>query len=353
MKVWILFFAFVCGFANAQKRLQPDSEELTWLIHEKIVEISPKVEASEMKPYIAEIRQTRVKFDMVPVPGGVFVQGSPETEEERGEDEGPQRTVAIEPFWMGKFEVTWDEFEPFMMTNDARSRDGSRQQWSEDDPLEDLVAAPTSPYTDMSFGMGLIGYPAGSMTQHSALKYCQWISAQTGQYYRLPTEAEWEYACRAGTNTRYSWGDDPKMADQYAWFYDNADDKYQRVGQKLPNPWGLHDMHGNMLEWTLDFYYKDAYERNESYEKPVSGDLYPRSIRGGSWYDDVKDLRSARRFKSHYSWKREDPQSPKSIWYHVDAQWLGFRVVRPFKIPDAKTMHEIWNSGRGKENKQP
>ena len=203
----------------------------------------------------------------------------------------------------------------------------------------------------MSFGMGQDGYPAISMTQHAANKYCQWLSAQTGQFYRLPTEAEWEYACRAGTTTAYSFGDDVAKIGQYAWYYDNSNEKYQKVGQKKPNPWGLHDMHGNVMEWTADKFMPDYFTQiKDSAINPFlrPDKLYPRSVRGGGWDDDAEQLRSAYRRGSTADWKQQDPQLPKSIWYHTDAQWLGFRIVRPLRTPTVEEMYFYWNSAANK-----
>jgi formylglycine-generating enzyme required for sulfatase activity len=172
---------------------------------------------------------------MVPVPGGEFLMGSPETEAERQTDEGPQHKVRVEPFWMGQYEITWDEFELFMYTDEERKFKDTIQTDPVFDKISDAVSRPTRPYVEMSFGMGRYGYPAISMTQHGANKYCQWLSAKTGHFYRLPTEAEWEYACRAGTTTAYSFGEDPSQLSQYGWFEDNGDFKYQKVGRKKPN----------------------------------------------------------------------------------------------------------------------
>ncbi|MEM7015282.1 MAG: formylglycine-generating enzyme family protein, partial [Verrucomicrobiota bacterium] len=247
MKSAILHAFIVCFLGLAptfgQKLIRPDSLELTKLIYDKIVETSPELAEEEMKPLTAEIPRTNVKFELIPIPGGEYFQGSSDGEE----DEQPQRTVSVRPFWMGKFEITWDEYEPHIGRQYPPTNSEGLFIWNEGDPLEDMVSGPSDAgYTEMSLGMGVKGHPAICMSQHAALKYCEWLSAQTGQYYRLPTEAEWEYACRAGTTTKYSWGDDPKLADEFAWYYDNAKDKYHPVGRKKPNPWGLYDMHGNV-----------------------------------------------------------------------------------------------------------
>jgi formylglycine-generating enzyme required for sulfatase activity len=329
-----------------------DSLELVQEIRAKIVAQAEKEKKAVGKDYASKVPETGAPYAMIALEGGQFTMGSPKDEPNRQDDEGPTRKVAIDPFWMGKNEVTWDEYEPFMITSVSRKKDGKPSEVPEDAELNYVVSKPTTPYTEMSFGMGTKGYPAISMTQHAALKYCQWLSSQTGHFYRLPTEAEWEYACRAGTTTAYSWGDDPEKADDYAWHWGNCDGQYQPVGEKKPNPWDLHDMHGNVIEWTLDAY--APYQASEGVvDNPCvrpDKNLYPRVARGGSWYDEPDLLRSAARFQSSSDWKIQDPQLPKSIWYHTNAMWLGFRLVRPVEIPSAEEMHRIWNSGRGIEN---
>jgi formylglycine-generating enzyme required for sulfatase activity len=276
--------------------------------------------------------------------------GSPDSEPNRKPDEGPQHKVKIEPFWMGQYEVTWNEYELFMYPDEEKRMRGTNPTNSSGDKLADAVTHPSKPYVEMSFGMGKDGYPAISMTHHAANKYCQWLSAKTGQFYRLPTEAEWEYACRAGTTTSYFFGDDATKLPEYAWFEQNSDFKYQKVGKKKPNPWGLYDICGNVLEWVLDQYDPDYYKQCaaggtvlEPWNKATKP--YPHSARGGSWDDEAKSCRSAARRGSERTWKMTDPQLPKSIWYLSDAQWVGFRIVRPLKIPPPEAMQKYWTSG--------
>ena len=302
--------------------------------------------ASDMKPYTNTIPGTAVRYVMVPVPGGEFVMGSPPNEPGRRDDEGPQHKVKLDPFWIGKFEVTWNEYEIFMYPDDEKKL---RHQYPTEEYVNktsDAVSRPSKPYTEMSFGMGRDRYPAICMTQHAANKYCQWLSAKTGHFYRLPTEAEWEYACRAGTTTAYSFGEDASKLGDYAWYEDNSDFKYHKVGRKKPNPWGLYDMHGNVWEWCLDQYepnYSNVMKQAENpWLKPKT--LYPRVVRGGSYDDPPEDLRSAARRPSDPSWKMRDPQLPKSIWWFSDAPWLGFRLVRPLKVPPPNKLREFWNT---------
>ena len=301
------------------------------------VPANPAAEAKaepEMKRYTEKVHGTDAKFDMLPIPGGEYLIGSPDKEPGHKPDESPQRKVKIAPFWMGKCEVTWDEYDIWNHNLDIKKRQVLKLVPTAQDLASDVVTRPTKPYTDMTFGMGHDGYPAICMTQLAAKTYCQWLSAKTGHYYRLPTEAEWEYACRAGTTTAYSFGDDASKLGDYAWYEENSDSQYQKVGQKKPNPWGLHDMHGNVMEWTLDQYLPDAYSKLPADKVSVrpffpSTKLYPHPARGGSWEDPAELLRSAARDKSDPLWKVQDPQLPKSRWYHTDALFLGFRVVRP------------------------
>lgn len=304
---------------------------------------------AEMKPYTDVIVSGDATFDMVPIAGGKFLMGSPDGEAGRKDDEGPQHEVEIKAFWMGKHEVTWDEYEVWMFNLDIQRRELNKVEPTAREKSADAMTRPTKPYTDMTFGMGKEKFPAICMTQHAAKAYCRWLSTKTGRYYRLPTEAEWEYACRAGTKTAYSFGDDPSKLHDYAWHFDNSEDKYHKVGQKKPNAWGLYDMHGNVAEWVLDQYIPDYYQQfaGKLAQNPwiVCTKLYPQAVRGGSWDDDPEALRSAARRGSNKDWKQQDPQLPQSIWYFTDALFLGFRVVRPLAEPPGDEKAKLWDAG--------
>ena len=323
-------------------------------IHDLIAAKQTEKTAADMKAYTNFISGTDVSFVMMPIPAGEFVMGSPESEADRKADEGPQHKVKLSPFWMGAYEVTWDQYLLFIYPDDEKKLRESRTTDAAVNAVSDAVTRPSKPYVDMSFGMGKSGYPAIAMTQHAANKFCHWLSAKTGQFYRLPTEAEWEYACRAGTTTKYSFGDDASKLGDYAWFFDNSNSKYQKVGKKKPNPWELYDMHGNVTEWVLDQhsaqFYKtlaDAGIATDPWNKATMP--YPHSARGGSWDDDAPALRSGVRRASDRSWKMTDPQLPKGKWYHTDATFVGFRVVRPLAVPSAEEMTKYWISGVEKE----
>ena len=309
------------------------------------VDVQAAVAATEadMQPYRERIVRVsteggELNLDMAPVPGGEFLMGSPETEPGRSELESPRRRVRVGPFWMATHETTWDLYRVFMFDTDRGGKEPVAA-WA------DAVSRPTPPYRPMDFGMGVEGFPAISMTQFAARHFTKWLSMKTGRFYRLPTEAEWEYACRAGAATAWSFGDDATQIDRFAWHAGNSDRRYHEVARLEPNAWGLFDLHGNVAEWTLDAY--------GAYAAPGDGELladpitwpeneYPRSVRGGSWQDEPAALRCAARRGSELAWKRMDPQIPQSVWYHTNARFLGFRVVRPLVEPPIEEQERYW-----------
>ena len=312
----------------------------------------------ELKPFTEAIPGSRVSFDMVPIRGGEFLFGSPDGELGRNADEGPQVKVNVEPFFMGKFEVTSAEYDVFRAT--YRDRVGRTPQVPRD-RLADAVTYPT-PFYELGLGpplerMGRGGrFPAVFVSYYAARQYTKWLSKKTGRFYRLPTEAEWEYACRAGTTTAYSFGDDPKNLGDYGWYFDNSELKdrepaYREVGRKKPNPWGLYDMHGNVAEMVAGQYDKELYAELNARPGPIRAEdtvvwpvsQYPRIARGGSFESELADCRSAARNQLRSSVNAVDPDLPKSAHWYSSGEWIGFRLVSPVAQPDAAQQARYWD----------
>lgn len=289
--------------------------------------------------YKQEIPNTNLFFEMVPIPAGEFLMGTSADEYGHEEDESPQRKVSIDAIWMGAHEVTWDIFELFLDKDyeKAISTNAITKQ-------VDGLSRPSTPYLDMTFGMGKENKPALAMTQYGAIQFCKWLYLKTGVFYRLPTEAEWEYAARAGSKSTYFFGEDVKRLSEYAVFDLNSKGETMPVGSKKPNPWGLFDMLGNVMEWTYDHYAPYRVSVGVLYN-PVekSKELYPQVLRGGHYESDARELRSGKRFASDPIWKQLDPQIPKSQWWFPEAPFVGMRVVRPLTPPSEEEIHAYYN----------
>jgi formylglycine-generating enzyme required for sulfatase activity len=317
----------------ADKVIDPEQLATVRRIRTRIEERAKKTPGGPPAAYKVTIPNTAINYGMAPVPAGEFQMGSAAVGAKP--DEQPQHTVRLGAFWMQTHEVTWDAYLLFMFADQAK-------ELAHPDALVDGLSRPTAPHLEMSFGRGSAGYPAISMTHHAANRFAQWLSAKVGEYYRLPTEAEWEYACRAGTAIT--------GLPDYAWFAKNSAlpgftaGTYHTIGTKKPNAWGLYDLLGNVMEWTLDQYapYPAAPTDNPWVKSTAP---YPHAVRGGSWHDDETSVTCTARVPSAPSWKRQDPQLPKSIWYMTDAQWLGFRLVRPATLPSVEEMYRAWNNG--------
>ena len=328
--------------------------------------VSPTVWAAKrsplpagFKPYNESIAGSVVTFPMVPIPGGTFRMGSPPTEAGRRADEGPAFEVTVEPFYIGRFEVTQAEYDLFLQTYDQLARAAQQPPAVPAERLADAVTYPT-PLYELEAGpilqrMGRRGsFPAVSMSHFAARQYTRWLSRKTGRFYRLPTEAEWEYACRAGTTTAYSFGDDPNRLGDHGWYFDNAYDDtrphgaYRKVGLKKPNPWGLYDMHGNVAEWVLDGYVPVWYEQFKGNRVAAPQAVrwpktrYPRGVRGGSYESDAEACRSAARLGSDRRFNKVDPAIPKSPYWEANTFWVGFRVVCPVREPGEDEQRRYW-----------
>ena len=325
---------------------------------------SPEVPLEDpIQSYQEQVPGTDLKLDWVAIPVGeknypkMMSIGSPASEKERKEDEGPVWQFQPEPFWMMKFEVTWDLYQEFLkeyrISQDLRldPTETPAETWA------DAVSIPTPLWEQdarpIMDGLGTEGgYPVADITQFAAMQFSKWLSRKTGHFLRLPTEAEWEYVARCGQQSAYSFGDDPSKLTEYAWIFDNSEYEdeddgypglgagYRKVGTLKANRWGIHDLYGNVAEWTLDRYAADAYTSHP--QKPLkSGQavnwpekIWPAVVRGGSWQDDADRCRSAARTASTSKWQKRDPQIPKSVWWCTDAFHVGFRLVRPAVAPE-------------------
>ena len=287
---------------------------------------------SDNKAYEQTVAGTNIALKMTPIPAGSFMMGSPETEKGRDADESTPRKINISAFYMSVYEITYDQYDFF------------RDEEKDSEPKPDGITRPSPPYIDLTLGMGKQGgFPANSMSQYGALMFCKWLYQKTGIFYRLPTEAEWEYACRANTSTTYPFGDDARKLKEYAWFSQNSKDKYHKVGELKPNDWGLYDMLGNVMEWTLDEYRADYAQVTTDTDPSVSPtERHPGTLKGGCFSDKAADLRSANRIKSDPIWNRRDPQIPKSKWWNADAPFIGFRIVRPMTQPSKEEVEAFF-----------
>ncbi len=317
---------------------------------------SVEVEGGFLVPYTLTVPGSAVKIEMVPVPGGTFMLGSSEDAAGYVEDEGPPVEVEVGPMWVAKYETSWQEYKLYMsMYQLFKSLESEGLRIVNDSNAVDAVTAPTELYDPtftFEYGQDL-KLPAVTMTQYAAKQYTKWLSKLTGDQYRLPTEAEWEYACRAGSSAAYHFGDDESLLDEYAWYYENADERPHEVGTKKPNPFGLHDMHGNVMEWVIDSYTEDGYASIADKDQPMSlleSVRWPTSfdnrvVRGGSWQDDPEQLRSAARLGSaDEDWKVADPNIPLSPWWYTDdpARGIGFRIFRSYQPLDDEQLKKFW-----------
>lgn len=300
----------------------------------------------EFKDFTEYIPQTNVSFEMVAVSGGDFNMGSPESEAFRKPHEGPVQRVRVNDYWMGKVEVTWDEYLAFFNATASEGRKSLEEL--QRDAGVDAITGATPPWGAPDQGWGKGDRPAITMSHFAAETYCQWLSKVTGKTYRLPTEAEWEYACRAGTDGPYFFKGDPKdysadgfmkkifkpdtsVINSYVIYSLNSEGKTHEPGEVKPNPFGLVNMMGNVSEFCQDWYVPDVYASYSG--KPVINPTGPVSgtehvIRGGSYRSDAADVRSAARDQTRTdAWLVTDPQIPKSIWWYSDCIHVGFRVV--------------------------
>ncbi len=307
-------------------------------------EFTEPAKVEKFENFTEKIPGSNVTFDMVALPGGTYNMGSPESESLRKADEGPVRKVTVSRFWIAKTEVTWNEYMAFFRATSSQGRTEGQVVTKKN---VDAISGATPPWGAPDQGWGKGTRPAITMSWYAANVYCQWLSKITGRKYRLPTEAEWEYACRGGTQTPYFFPGDPKkFTSSGLWrklfrpdtavissrvvYIMNSQARTKEPGSMKANPYGLKNMSGNVAEFCLDYYSPDAYKDDSTRminpRGPASGREHV--IRGGSFKSDAKDVRSASRdFTKTKAWLVTDPQMPKSIWWYSDCIDVGFRVV--------------------------
>ena len=243
---------------------------------------APPAEQKEVK---VTVPGSTVTIDMVPIPAGEY----------KAEGKDP---VAIPALLMSKCEIPWDAYDVFCFQMDLTEAEKAAGV--------DAKSRPSRPYGDQTHGFGHRGYPAIHITRRAAEGFCEWLSKKTGKTYRLPTEAEWTYAAKAGGDGSV------EDLNAVAWHWDNSDDKTHPIGKKEPNAWGLHDILGNVAEFVT---------------VPGSApDAMPIAC-GGSYDDDPADVSvNARKIQTE-DWNSTDPQNPKSTWWLSDGPFVGFRIV--------------------------
>ena len=272
----------------------------------------------------------KISFDMVLIPAGNFLMGSPANEEGRKEDEGPRHEVRVDDFYLCTTETTIELFSAYYQETVSAKRDFIMTPERNQTEDVDAITGPTPVYGDMTMGYDN-QHPAMGMTWHNAFVFCRWLSKKTGKEYRLPTEAEWEYASRAGTTNIFGVGNNPVQLKDYAWYEATADSETSAVGKKKPNAWGLYDMSGNVREWVYDFYSPDAYKQAAA-NSPAMNPKGPKTgqvhvARGGDYSCPAKELRCAARAFEEKWWRSGDPQIPKSKWWLPEMDIIGFRVA--------------------------
>jgi len=328
-------------------------------VHGKMTGIPTSVTASgpvfekatvvtEFADYVEHVPGTTASISMKAIPGGTFKMGSSAKEDFHQPDESPVREVTVSPFFMAEVETTWDQYWAFMSKTQSEGRIPPEVIYANNsDPDVDAISGPTNFYGSADQGWGFGNRPAITMTHYAAETFCQWLSLQTGKKYRLPTEAEWEYAARGGTETPYFFAGRPKdfsaegflrkfiapktdVISSYVIYALNSKNRTQEPDMVKPNPFGLKNMLGNVLEYCADKYDPKAYSlTGEKVTNPVvteGGNEWV--VRGGDYSTDAAFIRCAsRNHTKHDEWLKTDPQLPKSIWWYSDFRGIGFRIV--------------------------
>lgn len=240
----------------------------------------------EPSPFVETIPKSVVKIEMLPIPGGTVKIG--------------ERDVAVKPFHMAKTETVWEAYDAFLLSGEPSP------PYDETEFAADAIARPSKTYILADLNWGHQGYPAINISDLSATMFCRWLASVTGKKYRLPTEAEWELACRGGVPGE--WTVDPTTLEETSWNLGNSKRTTHPVATKKPNAFGLHDMLGNVGEWATDLDGKSV-------------------LCGGTFQDEPSAISPTTRKRWTPKWQERDPQIPQSRWWLSNGPFAGFRVV--------------------------
>lgn len=259
-------------------------------------EDSARAASTAPQPFSQPIPGSTASLDFVPVPGGSIEVVDPAS--------GAKTKVEVEPFLAATSETTWDMYDAFVFAMD-RANDSEKD-------ATDAWTRPSKPYILMDRGFGKANRPVISVSVKGAAEFCKWLSAKTGRTFRLPTEAEWELAARAGSKDAFTFGAEAEKLGEHAWFQGNSNEGSRPmthpVKGKSPNALGLYDVHGNAAEWTIAL--------------DGSG-----VARGGSYKENAAKVGFEARRPDSPALNATDPQIPKSVWWLADGGYIGFRVV--------------------------
>jgi formylglycine-generating enzyme required for sulfatase activity len=245
-----------------------------------------KASGEALAPYTETLPNSLVKVNMVPIPAGTVKIGS--------------KAIDVKPFWMATTEIPWEAYDVFIASGPA-SRPYDQTEFA-----VDAIARPSKSYILPDLGWGHHGFPAINLSFTSVQMFCRWLSSETKKKYRLPTEAEWELACRDGVSG--DWKIDKADLDKSAWYSENSGQVTHPIAKKQPSKLGLFDILGNVGEWAIDV---DG--------KPV--------LCGGTYLDSAADINPSTRKRWSPKWQESDPQIPKSRWWLADGSFVGFRLV--------------------------
>jgi formylglycine-generating enzyme required for sulfatase activity len=254
-----------------------------------------KSEVNDKNLYVSPEKQEKLnKYNLIYVKGGIYQMGSEDGES----DESPIHSVKLSSFYIGKYEITVNEFIEFM--NAANVEDYGSLDGRDIIDIDDIDCPVI--YEEESFKFKRTKFvetetcPIVGITWHGATAYCEWLSRKTGDRYRLPTEAEWQFAARGGVESEYFIFSGSDTLNRVGWYADNSEPKVHPVGEKRPNELGIYDMSGNAWEWCLDWYKKDYYQQMEFVNPKGPERGFRRVIQGGSVLNSSNRCRSTARY---------------------------------------------------------